>query len=101
MITELIAIFGMAVTILATMWAMFRSLRAEMLEMRIELRNEIKYTHAEIISIRTNGIPDLKADFLSHFLRLDENQRNINERMAHLEGLLEGLREAITGRSAA
>ena len=92
----------MGITILTATWIMFRSLRAEMLKMRIELRNDIKNVHREINSIRTNEIPIIKVDFLRHFLRLDFiHQRNMNERMAHLKELIEGLREAIASRSAA
>ena len=35
-----------------------------------------------------------------HLGRLEQRQADLRERMAKLEGLLEGLREAITGKSA-
>ena len=37
----------------------------------------------------------------SRFAGLEHQFGELRERMAHLEGLLEGLREAITGRAAA
>ena len=37
----------------------------------------------------------------SRFDAMEKQFGELRERMAHLEGLLEGLREAITGRSAA
>ena len=51
---------------------------------------------------------DVRQDIARLESRLDERIRGLEsqfgelrERMAHLEGLLEGLREAITGRAAA
>ena len=37
----------------------------------------------------------------SRFDAMEHQMGELRERMAHLEGLLEGLREAITGRAAA
>ena len=56
-------------------WTMLNSLRKEVREEIKELREETK--------------------------ELREGQQALNERMARVEGLIEGLREAVTRRSAA
>ena len=55
-------------------------------QLRAELRGEMKQMESRL-EAQING------------LRVDVNE--LRERMSHLEGLLEGLREAITGRVAA
>ena len=51
---------------------------------------------------RTNDrIDALERDHQERFASLDRGQGELRERMAKLEGLLEGLREAITERRAA
>ena len=70
---------GTGVVILIAIAASNRQLRSEfrteLRQIRSELRTELNQVHAEIGQLR--------------------------ERMAKLEGLLEGLREAITGRKVA
>ena len=65
--------------ILGAIATSFRSLRVEM---RTELR-------------------DLRGRIDAQGKELGEQIGQLRERMAHLEGLLEGLREAITGKRAA
>ncbi len=48
-----------------------------------------------------NGQRELKREFKRELEALRAEVLMLRERMAHLEGLLEGLREAITGRRAA
>ena len=79
---ELIALIGIGVTIISVGVALAvlilntqRNLRADMQAQRDETTAEFKALREVII--------------------------NLLERMAHLEGLLEGLREAITGRRVA
>ena len=69
------AVVGATVTILASIGAAFRSLRNEMRAQGKDLRERMD-NQAEQMSL-------------------------LRERMAHLEGLLEGLREAIAGRRVA
>ena len=64
-------VVGAAIAILVAIGASFRSLRGELRELRVQG----KETGEQISRLR--------------------------ERMAHLEGLLEGLREAITGKRVA
>ena len=48
-----------------------------------------------------NGQRELKRELKGELEALRAEVVMLRERMAHLEGLLEGLREAITGRRAA
>ena len=48
-----------------------------------------------------NGQHNLRKDMRADFKAVREDINGLRERMAHLEGLLEGLREAITGRHVA
>ena len=82
MSTELIAILGVGITIVGVGVTIVgvilngqRSQRADIKDLRKETQAEFKATREEIGGLR--------------------------ERMAHLEGLIESLREAITGRRVA
>lgn len=70
-----------------------RDLRLEIRSVREEVRGEIKELreelHKEIEKLREE-ISGVRSD-----------QQGINQRMAAIDGLIEGLREAVTGRSAA
>ena len=79
---EVIAIIAVGITLAGLILTSFRSLR-------IEMRSEIGSLRGKIGSLRkeTAGI---RAEITA-----------LRERMAHLEGLLEGLREAISGRVGA
>ena len=75
MTPEAWTIIGTGVVILIAIATSNRQLRSEMKAFREEFRGELNLVHGEIGRLR--------------------------ERMAKLEGLLEGLREAITGRKPA
>ena len=62
-----------------------RSMSASMTELRRELRGEIGGIRTELNSLREQMHQEIAA---------------LSERVARLEGLLEGLRDAITGRAA-
>lgn len=68
-------VVGAAVAVLTAIGASFRSLRADLRTQGEDLRQRLDAQSDQIAGLR--------------------------ERMAHLEGLLEGLREAITGRQVA
>lgn len=100
MSTELIAISGLGVTIISVGAALAglilngqRYQREEIKALRDETRSEFKAVRVEIQAHRT--------ETQTGFKTLREEMNNLRERMAHLEGLLEGLREAITGRRVA
>ena len=78
---EVIAIIAVGVTLAGLILTSFRSLRAEIRSLRKEMRSEIGSLRKEIAGIRA----EITA---------------LRERMVHLDGLLEGLREAITRRVA-
>ena len=61
--------------------------------LRREIQKQREETQGEFKSMRE----ETQAEFKS----LREGIGDLRERMAHLEGLLEGLREAITGRRVA
>lgn len=104
MTSELIAIFGMAVTIVIAVGVMFQSLHSDMHDIRDELKSDITRIKTELVTDIASAKNELSADIA--YVYDGQNTTNdrlsaLSERMAHLEGLLEGLREAITGRSAA
>lgn len=66
----------------ALLIGLFAWLRSDMMKSEERLRGEIAGLRGEITETRTEV-------------------SQLRERMAHLEGLLEGLREAITGRPVA
>ena len=81
-------VVGAAIVILVAIGTSFRSLRGEMRDQR-------------------KGLADLReridaqgADLRKRIDALGEQMGLLRERMAHLEGLLDGLREAITKRAA-
>ncbi len=79
-------VVGAAIAILVAIGASFRSLRDEM-------RVQGKDLHARI---------DAQSEDLRKRIDAQGEQMGLlRERMAHLEGLLEGLREAITGKRVA
>ena len=82
MSTELIAISGLGVTIISVGAA----LAALILNGHRDLRNDMQAQRTE-----------MQAEFKA----VREDINGLRERMAHLEGLLEGLREVITGRRVA
>ena len=79
---ELIALIGIGVTVISTGVA----LAALILNTQRNQREEIK---------------NLREETQSGFKALRDEIISLRERVAHLEGLLEGLREAITGRRVA
>lgn len=83
-------VVGTAIAILVAIGASFRSLRGEM---RTEMRDLRGRIDAQGEDLRQ------RIDAQGHDLR--EQIGQLRERMAHLEGLLEGLREAITGKRVA
>ena len=64
-------------------------LRQDMMQMEARLRQEIGHLREDMNRLRAD------------LTRLEERVARLEHGQARLEGLLEGLREAITGRSAA
>lgn len=78
----IIATISTGVGVVVATWTMINSLRKEVREEIKEVREETKEVREETKELR-------------------EGQQALNERMARVEGLIEGLREAVTGRAAA
>ena len=90
---ELITLIGIGVALATLILTTQRNLRADMQAQRDETRAEFKAMRADTQAQREETKTEFKAQ--------REIIISLLERMAHLEGLLEGLREAITGRRVA
>ena len=111
----LVAVATVGVTLAALMIGLFAWLRQDArrtedrltnlfgrLESRTNERFERLENHTnERFDQVGDRISALERDHQERFVSLDRGQAELRERMAKLEGLLEGLREAITGRRAA
>ena len=90
-------VIGAAIAILVALGAAFRGLRADYRELgrRMDAQGEDLRRR-----IDAQG-EDLRSRIDAQGRELGEQIGQLRERMAHLEGLLEGLREAITGKRVA
>lgn len=89
MSNELIAIIGVGVTLAGLILYSQHNLRADMQVQREETREEFKAVRSE-----------MKAEFNKHLGAINSLREDVNQlqaRVARQEGLMEGLREAITG----
>jgi len=97
-------VVGAAVAILIAIGTSFRSLRGEMrLQAKdlLALRNRLDAQGEDLrAQIDTQG-RDLRERIDAQGKETGEQISQLRERMAKLEGLLEGLREAISGKRAA
>ena len=101
---EILTILGMTATILIATWTMNRSLRADLhrFEDKVDARFEsfedkvdARFESFEVkVDARFEAV-DVKIDALREALH------GLDKRMAGLEGLMQGLREAIVARSVA
>ena len=94
---EMIAILGVGVALAGVILTATRGLRQDIRQdmARLESRLDGRISALESrLDERINGLE-------SRFDAMEKQFGELRERMAHLEGLLEGLREAITGRAAA
>ena len=119
---ELIALIGIGVTvitigvalatlILTTQRNLRADMRAEFKVVRADMQAQREETKAEFKAQREETKTEFKAVRADMQAQRDETKTGFKaqreviisllERMAHLEGLLEGLREAITGRRVA
>lgn len=101
-------VIGTGITILITVGAAFRSLRTEMrlfrehVDTRIDGQGERVDRQGEELRNRIDAQGEQLRDRIDAQGRETAEQLGqLRERMAKLEGLLEGLREAITGKRAA
>ena len=83
---EIIAILAVGVALAGVILTSIRGLRQDIRQDMARLESRLDE--------RINGLE-------SRFDAMEKQFGELRERMAHLEGLLEGLRESITGRAAA
>ncbi len=90
---EILTILGMTATLLIATWTMNRSLRADLhrFEDKVDARFE---AFEDKVDARFDSVH-------SEIHGLREAQHGLDNRMARLEGLMQGLREAIVARSVA
>ncbi len=88
-----------AIAILVAIGTSFRSLRSEMRDQRKGLADLRERIDAQGADLRER-IDAQGADLRQRIDAQGEQMGLLRERMAHLEGLLDGLREAITNRAA-
>ena len=100
---ELIAIVSVGAALAALIIAQSRSLRRDfsarmdrMEAQNKELREHIDSQISELREHIDSQISELREHINSQITELQAQVGDLRERMAHLEGLLEGLREAIT-----
>ena len=108
---EILTILGMTATLLIATWTMNRSLRADLhrFEDKVDARFEsfeVKVdARFEAVDARFEAFEqkvDTRFDSVhSEIHGLREAQHGLDNRMARLEGLMQGLREAIVARSVA
>ena len=90
---ELIALIGIGVTAISIGVALAALILNTQRNLRADMQAEFKSVRAEMQTQREETKTEFKAQ--------REIIISLLERMAHLEGLLEGLREAIAGRRVA
>ena len=94
---ELIAILGVGVALTALMFHILR-------RMEERTRQDIRGAEERMRQEARESEERMESRFTSHdgrFTVLETRVSDIGERMARVEGLLEGLRDAVTGRQAA
>ena len=118
MSNELIAIIGVGVTLAGLILYSQHNLRADMQVQREETRTEFKAVRSEMKALRSEMKAEfktlrsemkaefkalrseMKAKFNKHLGAINSLREDVNQlqgRVARQEGLMEGLREAITG----
>ena len=94
---ELIAIISLGLTVITVGIMLAGLILNGQRTQRTEMNTQIKSLREEMqVEFKT-----LREETQSAFKTVREEIGGLRERMAHLEGLIEGLREAITGRRVA
>ena len=93
LISVLIAVLAVGATLAGLMLSGQRAIRAELAAQRRDFNTEQTELRRELVAQRQ--------EFSERFTALEQQIAELRERMAHLKGLLDGLREAITIRQGA
>ena len=88
------------IAVLATLIVGFVSLAALVVTMNRHLRRDLG-DRIDGVEKRIDGVEKHISDVEKRIGDVEKRQGELAERMAKLEGLLEGLREAVSGRRAA
>ena len=98
LIGVLIAVVAVGVTLAGLMLTGQRPIRAELAAQRREFSTELAEQRREFsaeLAEQRRELAAMRTDFGDRFTALEQQIAELRERMAHLEGLLDGLREAI------
>ncbi len=93
LISVLIAVLAVGATLAGLILSGQRAIRAELAAQRRDFSAELAELRREIAAQRQ--------EFSERFTALEQQIAELRERMTHLEGLLDGLREAIAIRQGA
>ena len=91
LISVLIAVVAVGATLAGLMLSGQRAIRAELAAQRQEFSAELAAQRREFSA----ELGAQRREFNERFTALEQHIAELRERMAHLEGLLDGLREAI------
>ena len=97
LISVLVAVVAIGAALAGVILTSIRGLRQDMREDIGKLESRLD----ERISGLESRLDERISGLEKRFDAMEHQFGELRERMAHLEGLLEGLREAITGRAAA
>ena len=100
MAADIWTVAGVAIALAAINIGLFAWLRADIREVRGELGEFRTQTAAKFEEARAQTAKQFE-DVRAQFEETNAQIGQLRERMAHLEGLLDGLREAVAGRRAA
>ncbi len=100
MAADIWTVAGAAIALAAINIGLFAWLRADIREVRGELGEFRTQTAAKFEEARAQTAKQFE-DVRAQFEETNAQIGQLRERMAHLEGLLDGLREAVAGRRAA
>ena len=91
LISVLIAVVAVGATLAGLILSGQRSIRAELAAQRKEFSTELAALRRDVSA----ELAAQRKEFGERFVALEQHLAELRERMAHLEGLLDGLREAI------
>ena len=97
---EMIAILAVGVALAGLMLTSNRGLRQDMRQLEAQLRADMTQLRADMTQLRAD-MTKMEAQLRDDIKQLADRVGRLEYGQAKLEGLLEGLREAITGRTAA
>ena len=90
-------IVGLFAWLRADLTSMRKELRGELQKQATELRGDMQKQRAEL----RGDIQEQGTELRGDISLLGKEVAGLRERMAHMEGLLEGLRDAVAGKRAA